>query len=158
MTIDPAPIRVGPDSRQAEAILDLIRRCFASMEGRIDPPSSMHRLTAEGIAQHCRDGEVWIIGTPPVACVFLTPKADCLYLGKLAVDAAWRGQGLAARLVDQAMASARAHGLKSVELQVRVELVENHRAFAKLGFVKTAETAHPGYDRPTSITMQRAVP
>lgn len=157
MTIDTAPVRVQPGSGQAEAILDLIRRCFASMEGRIDPPSSMHRLTAETIAQHCRDGEVWIISTPPVACVFLTPKADCLYLGKLAVDAAWRGQGLAALLVDHAMDRARALGLNAVELQVRVELVENHRAFAKMGFVKTGETAHPGYDRPTSITMQRAV-
>lgn len=158
MTIDRAPIRVHPDSGQAEAILDLIRRCFASMEGRIDPPSSMHRLTAETIAQHCHDGEVWIISTPPVACVFLTPKSDCLYLGKLAVDAAWRGQGLAALLVDHAMDRARALGLNAVELQVRVELVENHRAFAKMGFVKTGETAHPGYDRPTSITMQRVVP
>ncbi|MBQ0750323.1 MAG: GNAT family N-acetyltransferase, partial [Roseovarius sp.] len=113
MTLDRAPIRVHPDSGQAEAILDLIRRCFAQMEGRIDPPSSMHRLTVETIDQHCRDGEVWIIGTLPVACVFLTPKSDCLYLGKLAVDDAWRGQGLAARLVDLAMDRARAHGLNA---------------------------------------------
>ena len=157
MTLERVPVRVQPGSGQAEAILDLIRRCFAQMEGRIDPPSSMHRLTVKTVEQHCRDGEVWTIGTPPVACVFLTPKSDCLYLGKLAVDAAWRGQGLAARLVDLATDRARARGLDAVELQVRVELVENHRAFARMGFVKTAETAHPGYDRPTSITMQRAV-
>lgn len=157
MTLERVPIRIHPDSGQAEAILDLIRRCFASMEGRVDPPSSMHRLTAETIAQHCHDGEVWTIGTPPVACVFLTPKADCLYLGKLAVDAEWRGQGLAALLVDHAMDRARAHGLNAVELQVRVELTENHQAFAKMGFVKTGETAHPGYDRPTSITMHRVL-
>ena len=158
MTLDTAPVRVQPGSGQADAILDLIRRSFAQMEGRIDPPSSMHRLTVETVDQHCRDGEVWTIGTPPVACVFLTPKSGCLYLGKLAVDAAWRGQGLAARLVDLAMDRARARGLDAVELQVRVELTENHQAFARMGFVKTGETAHPGYDRPTSITMQRVLP
>lgn len=158
MTLDTAPVRVQPGSGQADAILDLIRRSFAQMEGRIDPPSSMHRLTVETVDQLCRDGEVWTIGTPPVACVFLTPKSGCLYLGKLAVDAAWRGQGLAARLVDLAMDRARARGLDAVELQVRVELTENHQAFARMGFVKTDETAHPGYDRPTSITMQRVLP
>jgi hypothetical protein len=42
-------------------------------------------------------------------------------------------------------------------LQTRVELVENHAAFSRMGFAKTGESAHPGYDRPTSITMRRAV-
>lgn len=127
------------------------------MEGRIDPPSSMHRLTAESIAQQCRDGELWILATPPIACVFLTPRPDCLYLGKLAVDARWRGQGLARLLVEHAMRRARALGLPTVELQTRVELVENHAAFSRMGFVKAGESAHAGYDRPTSITMRRAV-
>lgn len=158
MMSDPVPIRVDPDTGPHDQILALIRRCFSAMEGRIDPPSSMHRLTAEAIAQQCRDGEVWILGTPPMACVFLTPRPDCLYLGKLAVDARWRGQGLARLLVEHAAHRARALGLPAVELQTRVELVENHAAFSRMGFVRTGESAHAGYDRPTSITMRRAVP
>ncbi len=69
------------------ALLALIRAEFSGMEGRIDPPSSMHRLTAETIAEQATKAEVWVIGTPPRACVFLTPKADALYIGKLAVAA-----------------------------------------------------------------------
>ncbi|MFB9150867.1 GNAT family N-acetyltransferase [Roseovarius ramblicola] len=157
MTLDTVPRQAYPEGGQAKAILELIRRCFASMEGRIDPPSSMHRLTEEAIDRQAREGEVWIIGTPPVACVFLIPQAECLYLGKLAVDAPWRGQGLAARLVEHAVDRARALGRETVEIQVRVELVENHMAFAKMGFVKTGEIAHDGYERPTSVTMRRAV-
>lgn len=153
----PPLIRVDPDTGPHDAILALIRRCFAPMEGRIDPPSSMHRLTAEGIAAQCRDGEVWILGDPPVACMFLTPRPDCLYLGKLAVDAQRRGQGLARRLVAQAEQRASALGLPAVELQTRVELVENHAAFARMGFLRIGESAHPGYDRPTSITFRRVV-
>lgn len=157
MTRDTVPRRAHPEGGQAKAILGLIRRCFASMEGRIDPPSSMHRLTEEAIDRQAREGEVWIIGTPPVACVFLTLRADCLYLGKLAVDAPWRGRGLAARLVEHAADRARALHRGTVDIQVRVELVENQMAFAKMGFVKTGETAHEGYARPTSVTMRRVV-
>lgn len=61
MRLGPVPVRADPDTGPHDEILALIRWCFASMEGRIDPPSSMHRLTAGGIAQQCRDGEVWIL-------------------------------------------------------------------------------------------------
>ena len=152
-----SPYRVAPDSPQVGAILSLIRKSFAFMDGRIDPPSSMHRLTEETVSRQAAEGEVWALGTPPVAVVFLTAKPGRLYLGKLAVDAGWRGQGLARRLVAQAEARARALGLPVVELETRVELVENHAAFSKLGFVQTGETAHPGFDRPTSITMQKSL-
>ena len=46
-------------------------------------------------------------------------------------------------------------GLGWLELQVRVELVENQNAFAKMGFVKTTENCGPGYDHVTEITMQK---
>ncbi|NDA32773.1 MAG: hypothetical protein EBZ04_11080 [Betaproteobacteria bacterium] len=52
---------------------------------------------------------------------------------------------------------ARQHGKPFLELQTRVELIENHVTFGALGFVRVAETAHPGYSRATSITMRRRV-
>ena len=151
------PKRHAPDDPDLGHILALIRENFAYMEARIDPPSSMHRLTREALAEACETGEVWSLGPPPRACVVLTFKPDALYLGKLATDKTLRGQGLARQLVEIAEHRARALGLPRLELQTRVELVENHRALERLGFVKTGETAHDGYDRPTSITMQRPV-
>lgn len=140
-----------------EGVLALIRESFAYMDGRIDPPSSMHRLTAADLAQSAGSGEVWILGPPdaPLACVVMTPKPDALYLGKLAVSAAARGQGLSRKLIDCALGRARARGLPCLELQSRVELVENHAAFRAMGFVVVAATTHPGYDRPTSLTFRR---
>ena len=44
-----------------------------------------------------------------------------------------------------------------LELSTRIELVENHATFARMGFAKTAETAHEGFDRPTSIVMRAPV-
>ncbi len=140
------------------AIQHLIQREFAFMDGRIDPPSSMHALTAESIADHARVGEVWVIGTPPVACMFLTPKPHALYVGKLAVAATHRRQGLARALIALADTRARALGLPALELQTRVELTANHATFRALGFNEVARTAHPGYDRPTSITFRRPAP
>lgn len=139
------------------AILTLIRTEFAFMEARIDPPSSMHALTPDSIAEQARTGEVWALETPPIACVFLTPKPQALYVGKLAVAGSHRGQGLARQLIDLAETRARMLHLPALELQTRIELTENHATFRALGFTETARTAHPGYDLPTSITFRRPV-
>lgn len=56
----PRRMRAG----EAEAVLALLRAAFAGMEGRIDPPSSLHRLTAEAIRAQNRQGEVWVIAAP----------------------------------------------------------------------------------------------
>jgi GNAT superfamily N-acetyltransferase len=121
------------------AILALLHEAFAYMEGRIDPPSSLRDLTPEALSRHVRTEEIWIIGAP-VACVFLTPKPGALYVGKLAVAADHRGKGLPA-----------------LELQTRIELVENQAAFRAMGFQEVGRTSHPGFDRPTSITYRRPV-
>ncbi len=140
-----------------DGVLALIRAEFAFMEGRIDPPSSMMTLTAASIAVQAAMAEVWVIGTPPMACMFLTPKARALYIGKLAVASAQRGTGLARALIDMAETRARSLGLPLLELQTRIELVENHTVFQRLGFVETARSAHPGFAHPTTITFQRPV-
>lgn len=138
------------------AILSLLHETFAYMEGRIDPPSSLRDLTEEALTRQTQAGEIWVIGAP-VACVFLTPKPQALYIGKLAVAASHRGQGLARRLIDLAEERAGVLRLPALELRTRVELVENQTAFRAMGFVETGRTAHHGYDRPTSITYRRPV-
>lgn len=147
------------DADDPRPVLALIRAEFADMAGRIDPPSSMHRLTATDVARQAATGEVWGGGPvdAPVACVFLTPKPGALYLGKLAVAGPARGQGVARRLVALAEERARALGLPALELQTRVELTENHAVFARLGFRRTDGTAHPGYDRVTSLTFRKDI-
>lgn len=139
------------------ALLQLIQTEFAYMDGRIDPPSSMLALTPAVIADHAAKAEVWAIGTPPQACVFLTPKPGALYIGKLATAAAHRRKGHARALIALAESRAHALGLPFLELQTRIELAENQRAFTAMGFQETARTAHAGYAQPTSITYRRAV-
>ena len=150
------PLVRATDPFDWPGVLALIQRAFAGMEGRIDPPSSLHRLTAGGIAAQARTGEIWVV--PPLqACMFLTPKDGRLYLGKLAVEPALQGRGLARQLVALAEERARALGFAILELETRVELTENHAIFRHLGFVETGRKAHPGFDRPTSITFAKRV-
>ena len=140
-------------------LLDLIQRAFGYMEGRIDPPSSMHRLTAEGLALKARDEICFLAhdGRQITGCVFCDPREDALYVGKLAVDPNHQGKAIGKALMHRAEAEARSRALPALELQTRVELSENHATFARLGFVRTGETAHAGFDRPTSITMRKAL-
>ena len=151
------PIRLLPGDPQLVAVLGLIQGAFAYMDGRIDPPSSMHRLTAETLDGYAENGEIWAIGQPPLACFILTRRRDSLYLGKISVAPFARGRGLARRLVDLADQRARELGLPWLELQTRVELIDNHATFTALGFSMTGETAHPGYAQTTSLTFRRRV-
>ncbi len=141
-----------------DALLSLIRRSFAFMDGRIDPPSSAHALTADSLRQKALSEIAYVATTNEMlaGCIFCKPEPpDCLYIGKLAVEPALQGQGIGRGLLAAATACARAEGLPALRLQTRIELIENHVTFAAWGFVKTAEAAHPGYGRTTSIEMRK---
>jgi GNAT superfamily N-acetyltransferase len=147
------------DHPNGQPILDLLHLCFADMEGRINPPSSLHRLTANQITQHSSTETILTIEIDevPIACLFVTDQPDCLYLGKLAVHPDHRGKNYAAILIGGAEQIARICNIQTLRLQTRIELTENHAIFAHLGFAKTAEGRHPGFNRTTEITMEKPV-
>ncbi len=142
-----------------EGLHALLLAAYAYMEGRIDPPSSLLRMDARQLEQKARE-EVLVLALDDeraVGCAFAQLRDDCVYVGKLAVEAGLRRRGVARGIMAAVEALARANQRASVELETRIELVENQRTFAALGFAKVGETAHPGFDRPTSITMRKPV-
>lgn len=149
------PIRLSRTD-DLDPVLALLRGAFAYMADRIDPPSSLTRMTRESLAYDAEDRELWVL-PGPAACVIFTRQPDHLYIGKLAVAEAERGRGHAKRLIDLAAERARLLGLDRLRLQTRIELTENQAAFRHMGFTEIGRTAHPGYDRPTSITFERRV-
>lgn len=138
-------------------LLALLRESFAYMDNRIDPPSSIHRLDADGLAAKSAQEDLILTfrNGEPVGCLFSVPRGEALYLGKIAVKPRLQGRGITRRMLELAEAGARVRGLKVLELQTRIELTENHRAFAALGFEKVGETCHPEYDRTTSLTFRK---
>ena len=140
-------------------LFDLILSSFTYMNGLIDPPSSAFALTPDALKAKAavEIGFVAFENGALAGCMFLRPEADCLYLGKLAVAPAWQGKGIGKRLLAMAEAVAREHGVSSIRLDTRIELTGNHAAFAALGFVRTAEKSHPGFDRVTYVEMRKTL-
>jgi GNAT superfamily N-acetyltransferase len=149
--------RLPSDFEGWQALLDLILRAFAYMDGVIDPPSSARRLTRESLKRKCLGETVFAAfdGASLVGCIFLDDRGDHAYVGKLAVEPSLQGRGIGRRLMEAAEGEARRRGRRFLELQTRVELTANHAAFARLGFRETGRTAHAGYCRPTSLTMRK---
>jgi phosphinothricin acetyltransferase len=143
------------DTAALAQVLRLIQTSFAYMTGRIDPPSSMHQLTVSALAQMTKDSSVLALGDPVAACLVAKPLPHALYLGKIAIASYLRGRGVLRALLGRSEELARSLSLSRLELQVRIELVENQKIFGKCGFVETARNAHPGYHRATEITMQK---
>ena len=155
-----APVELreaGPGSFDADGLLGLIRHAFAPMEGRIDPPSSVLALTPAALQEKAA-AEMLLVAEAEGAllgCVFLRAAGDGLHLSRLAVAPPSQRRGIGRALVAAACEIARHRGLAKLRLLTRIELTENHMAFARLGFLKRGEWAHPGHDRPTAIVMEK---
>ncbi|MEC3861086.1 GNAT family N-acetyltransferase [Mesobacterium sp. TK19101] len=154
-----APVPAPRDFSDWQGLLDLILLSFAYMERRIDPPSSAHRLTLDTLRQKARDEHLYLSGGASLTgCAFFAERPGTLYVGKMAIHPDRQRTGLGRAFMVEAEALARRLGLTRLHLETRIELTEVHEAYRRMGFVKTAEKAHPGFDRPTSITMERTLP
>ena len=129
------------------------------MNGRIDPPSSLNTMGALDLADKAKM-EKLIIATHRgelIGCGFVSLRETAIYLGKLAVDPCFRRRGVLRAMMDLADRIAYQNDKQLMELQTRIELRENHETFQALGFESIGTTQHDGYDRPTSLIMQRRV-
>ncbi|MGC4391832.1 MULTISPECIES: GNAT family N-acetyltransferase [unclassified Agrobacterium] len=153
-------IGIGEDFDRWQELLTLIMSSFAYMDGVIDPPSSAHRLTLDNLSEKAR-AEIAFVAVDEgelLGCLFCRPEPPaCLYVGKLCVSPQAQGKGIGKMLLQRSEALARELALPALRLETRIELIGNHARFAAWGFVKTAENAHAGYDRTTSIEMTKAI-
>lgn len=138
-------------------LLALLQQAFAYQAERIDPPSSLNKLDAQGLAGKAGEERLFLAveDSEVIGCIFAKLKVDAVYVGKLAVLPSRQGQGIGRQLMQAAEAFAKGVGRRILELETRIELIENHQTFAALGFSKVAEHAHAGYKRPTFITMRK---
>jgi GNAT superfamily N-acetyltransferase len=142
-----------------QGLLALINEAFAYMDGVIDPPSSAKLLTPQGLAEKAGQETCFVAteGGRLIGCIFAEVRDNDVYIGKLAITPSHQRRAIGRSLLEAAEDHARSVGKRMLELQTRVELNGNHAAFARLGFRETERTAHAGYDRPTSLTMRKAL-
>jgi predicted N-acetyltransferase YhbS len=142
----------------AELLSRLIVGAFSTYAVRLDPPSSALRETPQAIREKLATHGAAIAesGGHAVGCVLFTPEADSvLYVGRLAVDPAWRRRGVARALIAYAEAEAQRRGRGTLRIQVRIPLVDNQLLFKSCGFVEIGRETHPGYTAPTTIRMEK---
>jgi GNAT superfamily N-acetyltransferase len=153
---------VAPATPQdlAEAVA-VIHRAFATLAGRIDPPSAALKETPETLAARFeRGGAVFVayLDGKIVGAVCADPKSDgSIYLDRLAVDPARVGEGIARALVRAVEEFARNQGRDRVTLGVRLLLTDNIALFQHLGYAETGRKAHPGFSEPTSMDLAKTV-
>lgn len=143
-----------------EELHTLLCQSFAYMEGRIDPPSSLSRMSPKSLKEKANEEILLIVtdGDKLAACAYLKKTPDSIYVGKVAVAQSHQKRGIAREIFKLAEDYARANDKSSLELQTRVELFENHQVFERLGFVISGRSSHDGYDSPTTITMSKEIP
>lgn len=141
----------------AEAVAALVRQAFASQTVVTDPPPSALRETGANITAILATGggaAAIIDGTLAGALVW-QEKDGGLYIGRLSVNNAHRGHGIARALITEAEATARRTGQPRMWLSTRLTLTDNRRLFASCGFIEIAEHAHTGYIAPTFVDMEK---
>lgn len=156
-TSQPDVVIRSASSGEAQAVLDLMHSAFASHRGRLVPESSVFRETADAIGRQLERGGGFVAATGMTlaGCVIAEGRDDHGYLGRLAVDSAFRRRGIARLLIAAAEDYVRNRGLDRIALNVRIALPDNIALFHRLGYRETARLAHPGFAQPTYLVMEK---
>lgn len=142
----------------AEQLSALIVGAFSSYRVQLDPPSSAPNETPEAVRVKLATHGAAIAESAGIGigCVLFTQQEpETLYVGRLAVEAAWRGRGVARALMAFAEAEARNGGLRILQVKVRIPLADNQRFFKCCGFAEVGRESHAGYSAPTMIRMEK---
>lgn len=155
MSPEPTLRPLRPDDAAAAA--SLIRSAFAAQPVATDPPSSALRETADSVRSWiAADGGTCATEAGSLLALLLWAERDGgLYCGRLAVDPAARGRGLARALMAEAEREARRRALPRLHVRVRLQLAANLALFASLGYREIAREAHAGHAGPTLSIMEK---
>jgi ribosomal protein S18 acetylase RimI-like enzyme len=148
-------VRASSDTEVLPRVLEILYAAFTLHDGRVDPPSGVHRETVAALAARF-PAETLLLAEVDggiAGCIWCEPQGDDVYVGRLAVDPELHGRGVGRALLLASIDWARTRGAARVTLSVRRELVENIAFFERHGFRIVREQSHPGYDRTTFYDM-----
>ena len=147
----------------AGVLAALVRDAFSDHVGLVDPPPSAARETSARIEAHLESGgrALMIVArddpaAPLAACLF-HDIGDGFHIARLAVSRKARRRGLALALLGAVEARARKEGLGRLVLQTRLALVSNRALFARAGYREVSFHAHPGFDAPTFVELEKSL-
>ena len=140
-------------AEEADAFAALVRLAFAGLE--LLPPPSALRVTGGDLRDHLASGAGGFVAGAMRAGLLWAELEGGLYVSRLAVHPDHRRKGLAACLLRAAEAEAGRRSLPRLWLSTRLAAASNRRLFGGLGFVEGLQHAHPGYQEPTYVEMEK---
>jgi predicted N-acetyltransferase YhbS len=127
----------------AERIAALVNRAFLAeswfKSGDRTNPSQVRELLSKGIFLLLE------VEARLLACVYLEPRGDRVYLGMLSVEQDVQGRGIGSRMMHEAEEFARRAGHVAIDLRIvhlRKELPPYYR---KLGYLESGTEAAPDF-------------
>jgi GNAT superfamily N-acetyltransferase len=142
------------DADEAAALIGAV---FAAQSRPTTPPSSALGETGKAIAAKLAAGGgfgVFEAGRL-VAAALWGVNAGALHVARMSVALERRGRGIAGLLIAACEDEARGRRLTRMTLKTRLELPENERLFERFGFARREVEAHPGFEAPTTVVMEK---
>ncbi len=98
-TVDKVEIVQNPENVDWLLLFDLLQQSFSNMNGRINPPSSLHKMNAQTLRNKASEEELFVAmaGEGLVGCMFCRISSDFMYIGKLATLPSHQGHGIGRR-------------------------------------------------------------
>ncbi|MGH3074014.1 MAG: GNAT family N-acetyltransferase [Gaiellales bacterium] len=152
------PVRAALPT-EAARVAHVMRAAFEQYRGALEPPSGALATDAATVRELMELGGILVCEADGriVASVFHRTQPDHVYLGRLAVLPAFRGRGLAVRLVAAVESLAAASDGREVRLGVRLAPPENREFFERLGYREVGLDAHAGSPVPTFAWFKKPV-
>ena len=116
---------------ELEPILAIEQLSFRCPWGRL---SFEGELSCQNACNYVVKSDANGTGEQVIAYAFFRQAADELHLLKIAVSPAWRGHGIATRLLERCFADSARQGATSVHLEVRPSNTPAIELYLKLGF------------------------
>ena len=131
---------VALEARHVDAVLALIGSIFAEYGLTFDPTGYDADLTRIETKYREAGGDFWVLENDGrvVGTVAVVPLSSAeVEIKRVYLDASLRGQGWGRRLVEHALAWARARGYGRARLWSDVKFTRAHVMYERLGFVRT---------------------
>jgi ribosomal protein S18 acetylase RimI-like enzyme len=141
----------------AKETAELIRTAFAAQSRSTNPPSSALLESGPSIAGKLAAGGGFGVfeGGVLIAAALWSVNDDALHVARVSVAPGARGRGFVRSLIAACEAEARRRGVRKMTLKTRLELPENERLFERCGFARREVEAHPGFETPTTVVMEK---
>ena len=149
------------EARHVDAILGLIGSIFAEYGLTFDPTGYDADLNRIEVKYRDTGGDFWVLeddGRVAGTVAVVPLSATDVEIKRVYLDASLRGQGWGSRLVEHALAWARARGHGRARLWSDVKFTRAHVMYERLGFVRTGIRDCDDIDRSREHGYEMPVP